>query len=104
MAWETAGAARLPRDWHKRRARVMRRDQRQCQFPRTDGGVCGQEATAVDHVTAFAEGGDDEEGNLRAICDAHHRRKSGEEAHRGRERHRPAPRRRAEEPHPGRRC
>lgn len=102
MSWETPGKVRLPKDWHKRRARVLRRDQRRCQYARTDGGVCGADANAVDHVIAYSEGGSDDESNLRAICDAHHHRKTGQEAQRAIERRGRLSRRRGEEPHPGR--
>lgn len=101
MPWETAGKARLPKDWHQRRARVLRRDGHRCQYPRHSGGVCGQPANTCDHVVPFVEGGTDDESNLRALCEDHHYRKTAQEAARGRERQR-APRRRGEEPHPGR--
>lgn len=68
--------SRLPVDWYKTRARVLRRDRRIC-------WICnGPGADAVDHVIP---GDDHSESNLRAVhhnvapyC---HRRKSSAEGH-----------------------
>jgi 5-methylcytosine-specific restriction protein A len=62
--------ARLPREWHARRARVLR----------DHGGIChlcgGPGATEVDHVTA---GDNHDETNLRPAHKACHARKSSAE-------------------------
>lgn len=68
--------ARLPRDWGTRvRPRILRRDQYQCQWP-VAGGICGAHANQVDHIDP--NGGDDDQ-NLRALCECHHRLKSSSE-------------------------
>lgn len=75
---------RLPPDWAKLRRLVLKRDHEECQAPMRTGTskasdgtgktVCGDEATDVDHI----EPGDDHSlGNLQALCDWHHKKKSG---------------------------
>lgn len=48
-------------NWQRVRARVLARDNHTC-------GYCGNDATTVDHITARANGGTDEESNLIACC------------------------------------
>lgn len=78
MAWEGSDRrSRLPRDWPLIRARVLARDAYMCQHTRTDTGrMCGAHATDVDHVH---RGDDHRDTNLQALCDYHHRKKSGSE-------------------------
>lgn len=47
--------------WQATRARVLDRDGHIC-------GYCGRDATTVDHITAKANGGSDDESNLIACC------------------------------------
>lgn len=92
-------AARLPREWHAQRARVLRDHGRVCH-------VCGgPDADAVDHVQ---RGDDHSPANLRPIHDRvfpHcHRRKSAQEgagASASARRARIAARKREPERHPG---
>jgi 5-methylcytosine-specific restriction protein A len=78
VAWDGSDRrARLPSDWAARRARVLARDAYMCRHVRTDTGrACGARATDVDHVR---HGDDHSESNLQALCDYHHRKKSGSE-------------------------
>ena len=67
---------RLPPDWEKRRKRVLKRDNHECQVRMDNGTVCGDLATEVDHKRA---GDNHEDWNLQAICSWHHKRKSSGE-------------------------
>jgi 5-methylcytosine-specific restriction endonuclease McrA len=65
------------------------------------GGVCevigcGARATDCDHAIAWADGGSDEESNLRALCREHHRKVTAEQARARNLRHL-----RPKEQHPG---
>lgn len=77
MAWQgSTRRARLPRNWRTLRARVLRRDGYICQARFSEGQLCGQPATDVDHI----EPGDDHSmANLRALCAWCHARKSATE-------------------------
>ena len=77
MAWEgSTRRARLPRNWRTLRLRVLRRDGYICQARFSEGQLCGQPATDVDHI----EPGDDHSmANLRALCAWCHARKSATE-------------------------
>lgn len=90
MPWDgSTRSARLPPDWDKRRARVLRNSPT-CQRCETRPPV------EVDHVTP---GDDHSLANLQALCTSCHRAKTAAEgvAARG-----PRPtRRRSTEPHPG---
>lgn len=70
--------ARLPKDWARIRARVLRRDRYQCQAP-----GCSARATDVDHIV-----NDDNhsESNLQALCAPHHKAKTARESARARRR------------------
>lgn len=100
MAWQQKGpsdrARRLPPDWHRIRARVLRRDNYRCQARMSTGYKCGEPANQVDHI----EPGDNhDERNLQALCQWHHARKSSREGAAAR---RPRPSRtRPPEAHPG---
>lgn len=84
--------ARLPADWKKRRARVLRRDRYQCQIAGPDEIPCLAPANEVDHI----EPGDDHRlDNLQAACHECHKRKTIEE------RPTKTKRRRPPEAHPG---
>lgn len=85
----------LPPGWARRRERILRRDDRRCQWP-TGHTICGATATHVDHRTPAAQGGSDDDSNLWALCAPHHASKTGREAQAAR----PQRRRRAER-HPG---
>jgi 5-methylcytosine-specific restriction endonuclease McrA len=65
---------RLPDDWEKRRKFVLKRDNNECQAKLRIGGKCRELATDVDHVDP---GDDHSPENLQALCDWHHKRKSG---------------------------
>ena len=67
---------RLPADWPRIRARVLRRDQGQCTHPDDFGARCPELATDVDHIRP---GDDHSDGNLRALCSWHHKAKSSSE-------------------------
>ena len=52
----------MPAGWTATRTRILERDGWLCQ-------VCGALATTVDHIRAAAEGGSDDDANLRAACE-----------------------------------
>ncbi|QMP84547.1 HNH endonuclease [Streptomyces phage Endor2] len=67
---------RLPPDWFKIRARVLRRDGHTCTHRDANGIRCADLATDVDHIRP---GDDHSMENLRALCSWHHGQKSGAE-------------------------
>lgn len=68
----------LPSDWPRTKARILQRDYHRCQYVRYDTGRrCLAQATEVDHIIERADGGTDDDTNLRAICEWHHARKTG---------------------------
>ena len=77
-----ARTARLPRDWHKVRARVLARDQHVCQWPDADT-VCGAPASHVDHIE-YGTSGPVPDHELWALCPPHHRHKTASEGGRAR--------------------
>lgn len=88
-------AVRLPPDWPKRRAAVMKRDEGRCYICGGDG------ADQVDHVVPVAWGGTDDLINLRPVhAKPCHEEKSKREAAEGRRRSQNR-RFRPKEPHPG---
>lgn len=99
MPWSTSTrAARLPRDWHARRAHTWRAAGGQCQWL-TDGQRCtwrgrlNGDGGQADHINRL--GGDDQ-ANLQWLCRHHHNTKTRAEAQAAKpSRHRPAER------HPG---
>lgn len=77
MAWDgSTRRSRLPKDWPRIRARVLRRDKGVCQARLSDGRLCGHVATDVDHIIP---GDDHSLTNLQALCTWHHARKSATE-------------------------
>ena len=62
--------------WVKLRKRILERDRYLCQPCRNGTPSRVTAATEVDHITPKANGGTDDEGNLRAICTDCHRAKS----------------------------
>jgi len=68
--------ARLPPDWHKRRARAKRNAAGQCQAI-TDGQRCTEPGTDCDHIDRH--GGDDQT-NLQWLCRHHHNAKTARES------------------------
>ncbi|MFF9525343.1 HNH endonuclease [Streptomyces achromogenes] len=77
MAWQgSTRKSRLPKDWPRIRARVLRRDKGVCQAVFSDGRRCEQPANQVDHVKA---GDDHSLANLQALCAWCHARKSAQE-------------------------
>lgn len=98
---ETAGqwrSAPRPVDWPARVEAVLRRDQ-SCRWPiSADGTLCGSiEHLEVDHI---GDPLDHALTNLRALCRAHHRYRTGQQANQAAAARR-IPRRRPQEPHPG---
>ncbi len=88
-------AARLPPDWPRRRARVLRRDHHRCCQLTEDGTRCGWtdptgKTLEVDHI---ARGDDHSLTNLQVLCREHHQLKTIKE--------RRPPRQRPRESHPG---
>lgn len=65
------------RPWRRLRQRILERDKYLCQPCAFDGRVT--EATAVDHIQALANGGTDDESNLRAICNECHEAKTAKD-------------------------
>lgn len=81
QAWQSSGrdpqASAAERgygaEWRAIRGRVLARDKFTCQ-------VCGSHnANHVDHITPKHQGGTDDMGNLRAMCEACHQTKSSSE-------------------------
>ena len=71
-SWDRASArnASRPRDWSKRKARVLARDRFTCQ-------QCGaKESLEVDHIVPVARGGSWEPDNLWVLCRPCHKRKT----------------------------
>lgn len=67
---------RLPKNWERTRARILRRGNHRCY-------ICGGRATEVDHINP---GDDHSEANLAAICAPCHRSKSAREGRAARSR------------------
>jgi 5-methylcytosine-specific restriction enzyme A len=60
--------------WDKLRLRILKRDNYLCHCPRCQGGALRlTTASEVDHIVPKAEGGTDDQGNLRAVNSACHR-------------------------------
>lgn len=77
MGWVDSGRkAELPKDWARRRSKVLRRDGWQCKARLTDGGRCPEKATDVDHIR---RGNNHHEKNLQSLCGWHHAKKSAAE-------------------------
>jgi 5-methylcytosine-specific restriction endonuclease McrA len=77
MAWEgSTRRARLPKDWPRIRARIIRRDGGVCVARYSDGRRCELPGTDVDHIVP---GDDHRDENLQLLCPWHHRHKSGSE-------------------------
>ena len=70
-AWSNPSqhALNRPRDWHKRRAKVKRRDGGRCVR-------CGGTGTHVDHIVPVSKGGSWELANLQLLCVACHSQKT----------------------------
>lgn len=68
---------RLPRDWAKRRLKVLARDGGRCQLREKPGEpICGARGNEVDHIQ---RGDDHSLENLRVLCRMHHAVKSARE-------------------------
>jgi 5-methylcytosine-specific restriction endonuclease McrA len=85
MAWESSNRRQeLPKNWATLRAKVLKRDGHQCTERDPNTGLrCTEHATDVDHISP---GNDHSMTNLRALCQWHHRRKSGIEGGQARQR------------------
>jgi hypothetical protein len=71
---ETLAATEKPSRYIPREIsyRVWSRDNGKCQYPRPDGGICGEtHFLEFDHLQPFALGGKHTENNLRLSCWAH---------------------------------
>ena len=71
------------RPWRRKRERILRRDKGLCQPCFRAGRITP--ALEVDHIVNVAQGGDDSDDNLEAICRPCHQAKTLEEARRGRD-------------------
>lgn len=77
MPWSTSNRhARLPKDWHRRRAIARRNAGGRCQWTE-DGQRCPALGTDCDHVDRH---GTDDLTNLQWLCSAHHKAKTSAEA------------------------
>lgn len=91
MAWDNSNRrARLPSNWKKLRARVLRRDDHTCTYPRCHHHDPTARTLEVDHIVP---GDDHSFSNLQTLCVDCHTRKTLEE--------RRQPRNRPAERHPG---
>lgn len=84
--WEGRSGNLMPKGWDRTRSRILRRDRFECQTEVAFSLICGAPANQVDHKTPRSEGGTDDEDNLAAICDDHHKSKSKGESAAGRAR------------------
>jgi 5-methylcytosine-specific restriction enzyme A len=73
--------ALLPTNWTTEIVpRILTRDHHRCQWLRYDTGRrCLRTARDVDHVIPHSQGGTDHDSNLQALCQYHHRLKTGRE-------------------------
>jgi 5-methylcytosine-specific restriction endonuclease McrA len=101
MSRQGRRSAPLPDNWHKTRARILRRDNNQCQRVLNTGDKCGEHATHVDHITPASQGGGDDDANLQALCIYCHGQKTGAEGAAAAARVPRPSRRRDTERHPG---
>lgn len=67
--------ASLPKDWDRRRKRILRRDGYRC-TEQTAAGRCEAVANQVDHV---GDRDDHRDEMLRSLCQAHHDAKSSQQ-------------------------
>ncbi len=80
----TYGQGRGGRPWRRKRELVMKRDGYLCQCEDCqEAGRLPLEADEVDHIVPVAEGGTDDDSNLRAINHDCHKAKTQAEARRG---------------------
>lgn len=72
----------LPKDWHRTRQRIARRDKHLCQlnYPGCWGEVRIGKGAHTDHIVPASEGGTDEDSNLRHACKSCHDKKTAQEA------------------------
>ena len=75
--------------WQNKRKRIFERDGYLCQIHKKKGKLVsvslhGPNHGVCDHDVPLAEGGSDEDENLQTICQACDKRKTAEEARRGR--------------------
>ncbi|MEN5029101.1 HNH endonuclease [Pseudomonas sp. Ps21-P2] len=72
------GSGRGGRPWRRKRAAILVRDQYTCQS-------CGTVTLdlEVDHIINIAQGGNDDDANLQALCVPCHKLKTAEESARG---------------------
>lgn len=88
MAWskESRHARGYGTAWDKLRLVILRRDKGMCQCPECMGGRKRlRHATEVDHIKPKAEGGTDDESNLRAVnADCHKRLTAQQKGHKPR--------------------
>ena len=74
------GQGRGGRPWRRKRDNVLKRDGYICQCAECQmAGVLPRIAEEVDHVLSLANGGTDDESNLRAISRVCHRKKTARE-------------------------
>lgn len=67
--------------WKRLRAKTLQRDEHICQLHLPG---CTFDATAVDHVINYAQGGTDDMDNLQSVCGPCHSKKTAREAAAGR--------------------
>lgn len=63
---------RYPEDWNKRRKKVYKRDNYECQSCGKRGGPYGDFELHADHITPISEGGSHKLSNLRTLCKTCH--------------------------------
>ena len=71
----SASARGYGSEWRQVRARVLE-DEPYCR-------VCGAPANSVDHIVPRARGGSEARSNLQSLCESCHRKKTGQDSHRG---------------------
>lgn len=83
---ENYGKGRGGRPWRRKRAQILKRDGYLCRCDDCTRDGLLLLAHEVDHIVPLAQGGTDDENNLRAINRRCHQRKTAREAARGRAR------------------
>ena len=75
--WKSNRREELPPDWHKIRARVLKRCGYRCEYRSESGVRCWGTATDVDHALGRTI---HDENALQGLCPTHHKRKTAGES------------------------
>lgn len=80
MAWDGSNRREeLPANWASLRRKSLGRDAYLCQFEKSNGKLCYDRATDIDHIIPGSLGGTDDLDNLQSLCGFHHGKKTSKE-------------------------